>query len=301
MVQTTLQTISVGEYVAAYQEQGTGPVIIFLHGFLGDVHTWDLLIEPLAPHFRCIALDLLGFGQSSKPRLKYTIWHQVEFLHQFIQTMGLEDVALVGHSYGGWVAVAYGLTAAGLGWTVDKTAWVLPLEGDRPQGELPIYHRPRALTLLAPAGIRDDQFVGRYTYMQPLLWQTPVVDWAIAALGPVMALAQRQTQYREIRRARRALKAQPVAKSFLIDRLKPEDAIDTVERFLPHLSVPTLIFAGQQDTTIPFWHCETYARRLPNSQLIPFPEAEHDLPQAHGGAISTDLIQHWMPQGCPTA
>ncbi|MBF2034616.1 MAG: alpha/beta hydrolase [Leptolyngbyaceae cyanobacterium T60_A2020_046] len=286
-------TIALNADHAAYRDTGDGLPLIMLHGFLGDADTWTPLIADLSPHFRCIAVDLLGFGQSSKPRLRYTIWHQVEFLHQFIQALGLRHFALMGHSYGGWVAAAYSVAATGIGWAPDKSAWApaakaytLTIAGER-------VRHPETIALLAPAGIRDDRFVGRYTTLKPLLWETPVVDWAIAALKPMLAIAGKSDRYTTIARARRALKAQPVAKSFLIDRLKPEDAIDTVERFLPRVEVPTVVFAGHQDTTIPLWHCETYARRLTNGALIGFPEANHDLPQSHAPAIADHLIQRW--------
>lgn len=294
-------TVKVGPYEAAYQSQGQGPTLIFLHGFLGNLQTWDALVPLLTAQFRCITLDLLGFGQSSQPQLRYTIWHQVEFLHGFIQALGLGEVALVGHSYGGWVAVAYGLATAGVGWTVDKSGWVRPdhRQGSQHHGLPPLALSPWGLALVAPAGIRDDQFVGRYGHLRPLLWRSPLVDGAIAALALPLALMGRRAQHREIRRARRALKAQPVAKSFLRDRLRPEDAIDMVDTLLPYMMVPTLVFGGQQDTTIPFWHCETYHRRLPNSTLVPCPDAGHDLPQSHGAAIAQQLLQTWGSQPSP--
>ena len=249
-------TIQLGEYGATYLDMGAqeNPVLLFLHGFLGESSLWCSLSELLANRYRCIALDLLGFGGSSKPKLKYTIWHQTAFLDEFMTALNLQDVTLVGHSYGGWTSAAYAVEQA------DATL-----------------SRLHKLVLIAPAGIRDDSFVGRYDYMRPILWETPVVDWVLTGLKPVANLIGQQKAYDQVAMARREFGKQPVAKSFIVDRLRPEDAIDTVEQDIHKIAVPTLVIAGAQDTTIPLWHCETYGRGVPEATFEVLPEADHDL------------------------
>jgi pimeloyl-ACP methyl ester carboxylesterase len=281
---TTRQFVQLGEYQAAYQSIGSGPPLIFLHGFLGNGDNWQKLWPDLAADYQCIALDLLGFGESSKPALKYTIWHQIEFLQQFIAALQLENFHLVGHSYGGWLTAAYTIAATGVGWDAAKTQWECP--ASRPHRLPP----PQTITLIAPAGIRDDSFVGRYNYMKPLLWETPIVDWVMAMIRPIARRFGPATAFEQIDLARTALRAQPVAKSFIVDRLRPEDAIDTVERWLSHITIPTLVIAGTQDTTIPLWHCETYGREVVGARLEIFSDADHDLIQTHHGAIAQQIL-----------
>jgi pimeloyl-ACP methyl ester carboxylesterase len=253
------QWVQLQEYRAAYGELGSGPILLFLHGFFGEGAAWEALMEALAVEYRCIALDLLGFGESSKPRLKYTIWHQVSFLQQFMAALGLEKVTLVGHSYGGWTAAATVLQAATL-------------------QAAPAVER---LVLIAPAGIRDDSFVGRYHYLRPLLWETPLVDWGLGVLKPLAIVSGNRTTWVEAVRARTELLRQPVAKSFLVDRLRPEDAIDTVEKEIHRIQVPTLVIAGGKDSTIPLWHCQSYADGIQGAKLQVLAEAEHDLIHTH--------------------
>ncbi len=260
------KTIQLSQYRAGYVEAGRGPTLLFLHGFLGSAMVWDPLLAALRDRFRCVALDLLGFGASSQPDLRYTIHHQVAFVREAIAALDLGTVTLVGHSYGGWAAAAYAIAAA--------------------TGEAPPL---RSLVLVAPAGIRDDSFVGRYTHLRPLLWETPLVDATLAALLPIAALMGQRQALAQIRRTRATLRAQPVAKSFLRDRLRPEDAIDTVENDIHRIAVPTLILSGDRDTTIPLWHCQTYADRIPAATLRVLP-AGHDLISTHhhdlAGAIA---------------
>lgn len=274
------QILSLNAYQAAYLDQGSGRPIIFLHGFLGESSVWLPVMAHLT-HHRCIALDLLGFGESSKPELRYTIWHQVEFVHQFVAALGLETFWLVGHSYGGWTAAAYAIacTTGKIGLPHQQRDLLLPQDA------------LAGLGLIAPAGIRDDQFVGRYAHLRPMLWETPWVDWGLRAIAPLSQwLGQRQA-FEQIMQVRQALLAQPVAKSFLRDRLRPEDAVDTVEKDLRDIKVPTLIIAAGKDDTIPLWHCQAYADGIPQAKMHLFPEADHGLLQTDGAAIAQVLSQ----------
>lgn len=259
-------TVQLSQYEAAYLDYGLqgNPVLLFLHGFLGESSLWRLLMEQLADHYRCIALDLLGFGSSSKPKLKYTIWHQTAFVNEFMTALGLTNVTLIGHSYGGWTSSALAIEQA------DAHTSLL-----------------EHLILIAPAGIRDDSFVGRYNYMRPILWETPVVDWVLTGLKPLANLLGQQKTYDQVAMARREFGKQPVAKSFIVDRLRPEDAIDTVEKDIHKIAVPTLVIAGAHDTTIPLWHCETYGQGVPGAKFEVLPEADHDLIRT-----DCDLISH---------
>ncbi len=270
------QHLPLKPYAAAYLEQGMGTPIVFLHGFLGDGRNWLPVMEHL-PNYRCIALDLLGFGESAKPELRYNIWHQVEFVEHYIAALGLEHFYLVGHSYGGWTAAAYAIAC---------TRGKLNL----PERKMP----PRlnglaGLALIAPAGIRDDQFVGRYSHLRPLLWESSWVDLGLKAIAPISRWLGQQQSFEEIMRVRQALLEQPVAKSFLRDRLRPEDAVDTVEQDLGQIKVPTLVIAAGKDDTIPLWHCQAYASGITQAQMHVFPEADHGLLQTEGAAIAEVL------------
>jgi pimeloyl-ACP methyl ester carboxylesterase len=273
------QKLDLQPYPAAYLEQGQGKeTIVFLHGFLGEASNWLPMIRHL-PDVRCIAIDLLGFGASAKPDLRYTIWHQVAFVEQVITALQLEQFWLVGHSYGGWTAAAYGIAAATgqLGLAPDGRSFC---PASRLQG----------LGLVAPAGIRDDQFVGRYAHLRPLLWETVWVDRALNYLvRPLCRAFGQQATFAQICQFREAIAQQPVAKSFLRDRLRPEDAIDTVETQLSQIQVPTIIFAGGVDETIPLWHCQTYATGIPTVQYQVFEAAGHDLNQSCAQAIAQQL------------
>lgn len=247
---------------AAFLETGRGSPLLMLHGFMGNAACWLPLMEQLKSDAHCIALDLLGFGNSAKPKITYDIAKEVAFVRQFVETRKLEPCYLLGHSFGGWVAAAYAL------------AYPDAVKG---------------LILAAPAGIRDDSFSGRYDHLRPILWQTPVVDWVLHLIAPVAELTGRRNTLKQIIWMRRELMAQPAARSFLVDRLRPEDAIDTVEQQIHQLQVPTLVITGDRDETIPLWHSQTYAQKIPAAKLVILPNADHALPQNHAPQLADQI------------
>ena len=57
----------------AYRAAGEGPVIVLIHGIAGSFHTWEQVLPPLARHHTVIAPDLVGHGESAKPRGDYSL------------------------------------------------------------------------------------------------------------------------------------------------------------------------------------------------------------------------------------
>jgi pimeloyl-ACP methyl ester carboxylesterase len=259
-----LGQLDVSSQPAAYLEVGSGPTLLLLHGFLGTGACWLPLMEKLRSRYRCISLDLLGFGESGKPAIRYDIATEIAFVRQVVEALSLGSCYIMGHSFGGWVAAAYALQYP-----------------DAVNG----------LVLAAAAGIRDDSFCGRYDHLRPLLWPVPVVDWGLRLVKPLAGLVGQQAAIAQLSWFRQELKAQPAARSFLLDRLRPEDAIDTVEQQIHQLQVPTLVITGDRDETIPLWHSQTYATEIPKAQLSIIPEADHALPQKYFNEMAELVLQ----------
>ncbi|WP_439541290.1 alpha/beta fold hydrolase [Hyphomicrobium sp.] len=89
-----------------FEEQGSGPPLVLLHGLGESSFTWHDIVPALAARFRVIALDLKGFGRSDKPDDDaYGADDQAALVASFIVARGLENVTLIGHSFGGTVAL----------------------------------------------------------------------------------------------------------------------------------------------------------------------------------------------------
>jgi pimeloyl-ACP methyl ester carboxylesterase len=89
-----------------YVTAGHGPALLLLHGLGGFAEAWRHNIDALAEGSRVFAMDLPGFGRSAKPRTRYGLGFFAEAVHAFLDAVGVERAALIGHSLGGAVAVA---------------------------------------------------------------------------------------------------------------------------------------------------------------------------------------------------
>lgn len=88
-----------------YLKAGKGKPIIFLHGVILHAHTYDRLILKLAEQYLVIAPDMPGFGQSDVPGSVWSFIDYGKYFSQFIDSLNINDVTVIGHSFGGGVAV----------------------------------------------------------------------------------------------------------------------------------------------------------------------------------------------------
>lgn len=88
---------------------GDGPIIIFLHGIAASSASWDGLIPMLAGRYRCISIDLMGFGKSPKPQwYGYTMNDHMRAVNAAIRGLRLKQpFILAGHSLGSLLATRY--------------------------------------------------------------------------------------------------------------------------------------------------------------------------------------------------
>jgi pimeloyl-ACP methyl ester carboxylesterase len=92
-------------YKLHYPEAGRGEPIILLHGSGGEGARWMPTIQGLAPNFRVIAIDQVGFGESDKPLTIYHTGVFAGFLAQFMKTIGVPKATIMGQSMGAGVAL----------------------------------------------------------------------------------------------------------------------------------------------------------------------------------------------------
>lgn len=92
-----MPTVSLGGVEFHYRQAGEGPAdVVFLHGFCQSSLWWEPTLARLPAGYRGLALDLKGFGGSSKPAGTYGIPIAADEVRAFLDALGLERVALVG-------------------------------------------------------------------------------------------------------------------------------------------------------------------------------------------------------------
>jgi pimeloyl-ACP methyl ester carboxylesterase len=99
--------INVGDMHFYYQQKGSGPDVVLVHGITGNMAIWPLidLIDHLAADFRVTYYDLRGHGYSATPPSGYTSADMAGDLRNLQKALGLGPMYLVGHSFGGVVAM----------------------------------------------------------------------------------------------------------------------------------------------------------------------------------------------------
>lgn len=90
-----------------YEALGRGRPIVFLHGWVGSWRYWINAMQIASTSFRAYALDLCGFGDSMHDPARYSIDQQARLLDLFLEEMGIGRIAIVGHSLGALVGLAF--------------------------------------------------------------------------------------------------------------------------------------------------------------------------------------------------
>jgi 2-hydroxymuconate-semialdehyde hydrolase len=118
----------------AYVDEGEGPAVVLIHGYPTSAHLWRDLVPILAPTFRAIAPDLLGYGDSDKPaEAPLDIRAQAAGVRELLDTLDIHEFAAVGHDVGGGIAqlLAFegGVRTLVLADAISLDSW--PIEGVR--------------------------------------------------------------------------------------------------------------------------------------------------------------------------
>ncbi|MDP9335876.1 MAG: alpha/beta fold hydrolase [Actinomycetota bacterium] len=124
-----------------YRSAGSGPVIVLVHGMAGSSATWRFVMPALAERFTVVAPDLVGHGESEKPRGDYSLGAFASGVRDLLLALGHERATLVGQSFGGGVAMQFAyqfpercerlvlVSSGGLGDEVNMLLRLLALPG----------------------------------------------------------------------------------------------------------------------------------------------------------------------------
>ena len=256
-----VKTLSLDGMQVAYVDVGRGkPTLIFLHGLGSNLHAWQPTIDGLKDRYRCIALDLPGYGKSSKGDYPYTMSFFARVVTDFMDAMNIPKAVVVGHSMGGQIALTLAL--------------------DKPV-------RVSRLVLIAPAGLE------RFTQGEKR-WFKRVVTTESVKHTPVQQIRVNIARnfYHMPREAefmvedRIALRGASDFDWYCYAVMKSVHGMldEPVFDQLPDIQQPTLIVFGENDNLIPnpFLHggrSRTIARigveRIPHAQMVMIPAAGH--------------------------
>jgi haloalkane dehalogenase len=247
-----------------YEDQGSGPVILFVHGTPTNSYEYRHLIAALSKRFRCIAPDHLGFGQSSRPQsFAYTPEGHAAVLKEFVERLDLRDITLVVHDFGGPIglplATECGVQSAQcrVSRVILMNTWAWPIDED-------------------PKMARGAKFIGGA--LGRLLYR-----YANASLRLIMpsAYGDRTKLTREIHRRyldvfrdreARVLVLHALAKSLLGSRAYYQSLLDRIDRLA---RMPVLIIWGLKDSAFQPYQLERWRQLLPSAQVEAIEGAGH--------------------------
>lgn len=257
-----LKTVTLHGDRVAYRDEGAGEVLLLVHGMGGSSNTWSGVIPLLATKYRVIAPDLLGHGESDKPRGDYSVGAFAVLLRDLLDALDVARVTVIGHSLGGGIAMQFA-------------------------------HQHRQycerIVLISSGGFGDD--VGRVLRLLSLPGSElvlPVIASrpAILAGNALLALMGSSDRFK----ARPSLSNRDNRQAFLRTLRSVVDfrgqAVTALNRPGFHGVLPTLIISGDEDRVIPVEHAHAAHRILPDSELHIMPGVHHHPPTERPEAVA---------------
>ncbi|HWN35412.1 MAG TPA: alpha/beta fold hydrolase [Pseudonocardia sp.] len=249
-------SITLHGQVLRYLEAGRpsgAPALVLLHGLGSDRRTWRGVLPTLSRHAHVLALDLLGFGASSKPRDgDYSVAAQAALVRDVVVALGLRRVSVVGHSFGGGVAMSFAYQFP------ERTATLgLICSGGLGRDLAPALRlaaAPSAAFLAHTVHSRTPGWLhrlGRQVIAQAGWATTAEIDGALQALDSLRDPAARDAFRRTLRDT----------VHWSGQRLTATDRLHLLA------TTPTLLIAGRRDRCIPHEHTIAAHHRLPASEL----------------------------------
>jgi pimeloyl-ACP methyl ester carboxylesterase len=259
-----------------YTEEGKGSPLLLIHGFGASTFTWRFVAPELAKSHRVIAVDLKGFGQSDKPfDGRYSVYDQAELLAQLIEDKDLRDLTLVGHSFGGGVALLLALEA---NQRLDgRITRLVLLDSIAFPQNIPVFFRLLDVPLVSQIGVR----------MVP-----PSVQARVALQIAYFDDSKIDPEEIELYAAPLKTAAGKHAIIHSARQIVPEDIAELSERYKT-IELPTLILWCDHDRIVPLEVGIKLRRTLPNSTLRLVEECGH-MPQEEQPASTLALIKGFI-------
>jgi pimeloyl-ACP methyl ester carboxylesterase len=242
----------------SYSQQDKNTSIILLHGWGGTAASLAKLRDALDDEgLQTFSFDLPGFGETPLTQTAMSLDDYVEYLKVYILENNIFRPVLVGHSFGGKLAMAFALKYPEL---MSK------------------------LVLVNASGVFPRNTIKRGAFLS-----ISKVAGAVVSLPIVRAFKPwlRKLFYIYIVRERDYLRAEE-----LQETLKNIIATD-LDQQLPMIQASTLIIWGEVDTVTPLWQGKQIAAAIPNSRLEVVAEARHNLPIIGPGVVC-DLIVNFL-------
>jgi NADPH2:quinone reductase len=277
-----LSRVVIHGHEVGYRRSGSGEAVVLIHGLAGSSKTWSAVHPRLAEHHDVIAPDLLGHGESAKPMGDYSLGAFASGLRDFLAAIDVPSATIVGHSFGGGVAMqlAYQhpelcdrlvlVGSGGLGREVSLLLRLVTLPGA--EHLMPLVF-PR---LVADRGTDVFNFLGKLGLSAPRLGEM----WR--SYSSLAGTENRKAFVRTIRGV-----------------IEPGgQTVNALDRLYLAAHLPTLIVWGDRDDIIPVSHAYAAHDAIPGSQLCVLEGVGH-FPHAEAPDQFVDVLTDFLANTQP--
>ena len=281
------RTVRIHGHDVSYRMAGDGPTVVLIHGIAGSSTTWRAVMPALADRYTVIAPDLLGHGESAKPRGDYSLGAYASGVRDLLAVLGRDSGTVVGHSLGGGVAMQFAyqfperverlalVASGGLGKEVSVLLKAVTLPGAE-----------YVLPLLLHRHIRE---VGEWPGGMARRFGWRPGDTLTEVWRSYTTLTDRRSQQAFIHTVRSVI-------DIAGQRVSAHDRLYLAE------ALPTLVVWGDRDRIIPVAHAHRTAESVPGARLEIIEGAGHFLPWQDADRfipILEDFLESTTPTHLP--
>ncbi|PKL37798.1 MAG: alpha/beta hydrolase [Spirochaetae bacterium HGW-Spirochaetae-1] len=237
-----------------YIDEGSGPVLVLLHGVCASLHTWDGWAKELKGQYRIIRFDNMGFGltgPSKNPR--YEIDNYIRFLDKFTTVLNLKHFTIVGNSLGGYISWNYALAYP------EKVDKMLLIDTVGYNQEVPGLMKLACFPIMRPI-VRH--IMPRY-----------FLDKAVKEVYGDKTRITPELQARYFELAMREGNKNAWVDIFMV--MKAQSKSKTLSLKIKDIAVPTMVMWGGKDEWVPVSQVENWKKDLPSARYAVFDKAGH--------------------------
>lgn len=224
-----------------YIDEGKGDTVLFLQGWGTNLDIYKKVIEKLKKTNRIVALDFPGFGKTPEPKTAWDVNDYMEFTVKFIEKLKLNNIVIMGHSFGGRVTIR-------LMNKKDKKFVV------------------KKIVLLDSAGIK-----AKTTLKKKIKQKWFKICKKVAGSGAGKRLFPRAVERMKNKHGSADYrKASPLMKQVLVKTISED-----LTEMLSNIDVPTLLVWGDMDTATPLSDAKIMEERIPDAGLVVLKNTGH--------------------------
>ena len=240
------KTVTYNNKSINYSSQGSGPAIVFLHGFLESITIWENFMSNLSARFTVVAIDLPGHGQSAIWEKEHTMDFMAGIVNTVLEQLNISECLMAGHSMGGYVTLAFADRFE------DKLKGIVLLNSHAASdSDEAKQNRTRTINL-----VKKDRIGFISSFIPDLFSQ--------ANVGRLSKVIEK---HREI--------AYNTPAEGIIAALKGMKSRNDHRLLLENINIPVMIIAGKEDKRIPEGMIMTQAGLPRHTELILLAEVGH--------------------------